>query len=71
MVYECSKWHPPPPSFIKCNCDVAVFYDMGETCLGIVLHDESGDLLTYKMMKLHGLLAVKECEALALLEAIS
>ena len=39
--------------------------------LGIILRDESGDLLPYKMLKLLGLHAVKESEALALLEAIS
>ena len=48
MLSECSKWHPPPPSLVKCNYDVTVFYDRGETCLGIVLCGESEDLLAIK-----------------------
>ena len=71
MVHKCSKCHPPPPSFVKCNSDAAFFSDRGETSLNIVLHDKSGVLLAYKMLKLPGLPAVKECEALALLKAIS
>ncbi|XVF73428.1 hypothetical protein PTKIN_Ptkin12aG0201100 [Pterospermum kingtungense] len=69
--FGCSKWHPPPPSFVKCNCDAVVFHDIGKTSMGIVLRDEVGDLLAYKMLKLLGLPEVKECEALALLEPIS
>ena len=44
---------------------------MSETSLIIVLRDESGVLFAYKMLKLLGLPVVKECEALALLKAIS
>ena len=71
VVHECSKWHSPSPSFVKCNCDVVIFSDRGEIGLGIVLRDESGVFLAYKMLKLPGLPAVKEYEALAHLKAMS
>ena len=71
VLSKCSKWHPPPLSFVKCNCDAMFFYDRGETCLGIVLRAESGDLLANKMIKLPSLHAIKECEVLALFDAIS
>ncbi|XVF49704.1 hypothetical protein PTKIN_Ptkin04bG0034600 [Pterospermum kingtungense] len=66
----CIPWHPPPPSFRKCNCDVAIFSDMVEIGIGIVLRDVFGDLLAYKMLRFLGILTVREGEALALFEAI-
>ena len=51
--------YPFSPSFVKCNCDAIVFYDMDETGLDSVLRDEHGHLLAYKMMKLLSFFVVK------------
>ncbi|XVF67578.1 hypothetical protein PTKIN_Ptkin10aG0132100 [Pterospermum kingtungense] len=67
----CQKWHPPPPSFVKCNCDAATFSDSGRVGLGMVLRDEQGHFLACRMLSVSGLPAVPECEALGLFEAIA
>ncbi|XVF87254.1 hypothetical protein PTKIN_Ptkin18bG0104100 [Pterospermum kingtungense] len=63
---RCLKWHPPPDSFVKCNCDAAIFPGNGMIGVGMVLRDATGELLTCKMMQIPGTPAVKEYEALAL-----
>ena len=60
------------PLYLLLNAIVMLcFFMTGETCLGIVLRAESGDLLANKMIKLPSLHAIKECEVLALFDAIS
>ena len=66
----CLKWHPPPHSWLKCNCDAYVLYDSSEFSLGAILRDDMGALIS-KGLRLPGLSMAKEGEALALLEAMT
>ncbi|XVF83412.1 hypothetical protein PTKIN_Ptkin16aG0483700 [Pterospermum kingtungense] len=59
-VTSYSKWHPPPSSTLKCNCDAATFSATGEYGMGIILRDELGDLVAYRMLKLAGLPAINQ-----------
>ncbi|XVE70642.1 hypothetical protein DITRI_Ditri10aG0087600 [Diplodiscus trichospermus] len=49
----------------------AVFYESVETGLGAILRDTAGELVAYKGIRLPGLLAVKECEALVWVRSMS
>ncbi|CAN1225361.1 Putative ribonuclease H protein At1g65750 [Linum grandiflorum] len=65
----CVKWHPPPPSRLKCNVDVALFAPQNRTGIGLVIRDELGTIIHYRMQTRPGLLTAKEGEAWSLLEA--
>ena len=71
LVNLCSKWHPPPQSLLKCNCDAYVLYDSSELGLGATLGDDMGAFIAYKGLRLPRLPTVKEGEALALFEAMT
>ncbi|CAN1145355.1 hypothetical protein LINPERHAP2_LOCUS14632 [Linum perenne] len=66
----CRKWHPPPPGMLKCNVDGAVFGDQGRTGAGMVLRNEHGELISFRMASQAGFLSPKESEGLALLHAL-
>ncbi|XVE70735.1 hypothetical protein DITRI_Ditri10aG0094800 [Diplodiscus trichospermus] len=67
----CNRWHEPPVSYLKCNCDAATFYENGEVGMGMILRDELGNMIACRMLKSAGLPEVKECEALTLQQAMS
>ncbi|XVF72200.1 hypothetical protein PTKIN_Ptkin12aG0101000 [Pterospermum kingtungense] len=65
---------PPPPHHPRsssANSDAATFVDSGEFGMGMLLRDDKGRLIAYKMLKFAGLPKVKECEALTLSVALS
>ncbi|XVF71911.1 hypothetical protein PTKIN_Ptkin12aG0078100 [Pterospermum kingtungense] len=67
---SCMRWHKPPNSYLKCNIDAAIFSDSLSTGLGCIVRDSNGAFVASRMDKLAGLPTIKECEALALLEAV-
>lgn len=67
---SCLGWHKPPPTFLKCNTDAAVFVDAASVGLSCVLRDETGNFVACRARRLLGLPPVRECEALALLDAL-
>ncbi|CAN1151467.1 Putative ribonuclease H protein At1g65750 [Linum perenne] len=68
---SCGKWHPPPNNVLKCNIDAAVFGREGRRGVGIVIRGTDGALQTYRMSAYDGVPTATECEALALLEAVT
>ncbi|XP_075475870.1 uncharacterized protein LOC142514222 [Primulina tabacum] len=68
---SCKRWHKPPASFLKCNTDAALFTSSNRFGLSGVLRDENGEFIACRMQHNAGNPAVKECEALALLQAIT
>ncbi|XVE73389.1 hypothetical protein DITRI_Ditri11bG0114200 [Diplodiscus trichospermus] len=67
----CLRWHKPPQSFVKCNCDAAVFPESGEIGFGTLLRNEFSILIACRFLKLPGFPSVKEAKTLALHEAIT
>ncbi|XVE79930.1 hypothetical protein DITRI_Ditri14bG0096800 [Diplodiscus trichospermus] len=65
------RWHKPPISFLKCNSDVAIFNDTYSAGLGSVLRDANEAFVACCVSVLSNLPSVKECEALALLDAMT
>lgn len=70
-VETCSLWHKPPKSFLKCNIDVALFHDINCAGFAAIIRDSHGNFIANRSIKFEGCPLVHECEALALLEAIS
>ncbi|XP_075479010.1 uncharacterized protein LOC142519880 [Primulina tabacum] len=68
---SCKRWHKPPASFLKCNTDAALFTSSNRFGLSGVLRDENGEFIACRMQHNAGNPAIKECEALALLQAIT
>ncbi|KAJ9558242.1 hypothetical protein OSB04_012856 [Centaurea solstitialis] len=66
----CNRWHPPPAPYLKCNCDAAVFADRCVMGSGMVLRDDEGRCIAYRMAQRHGIPEVKECESTTLYEAL-
>ncbi|CAN1170198.1 Putative ribonuclease H protein At1g65750 [Linum perenne] len=67
----CEKWHPPPLNVLKCNVDAAVFDNECRRGVGIALRGADGALKAYRMSSYDGTPTTTDCEALALMEAIS
>ncbi|XP_073026701.1 uncharacterized protein [Primulina eburnea] len=67
----CKRWHKPPPHFLKCNTDAAIFTDNNTFGLSSVLRDENGEFMACRVQHGPGNPMVKECEFLALLNAIT
>ncbi|XVF53538.1 hypothetical protein PTKIN_Ptkin05aG0107100 [Pterospermum kingtungense] len=67
----CSTWHKSPGVFYKCNIDAAVFYDLNAIGVGYVIRDDFGVFVQCRSTIISGLPSVKECEALALREALA
>ncbi|XP_073279489.1 uncharacterized protein [Primulina huaijiensis] len=65
------RWHKPPASFLKCNTDAALFTSSNRFGLSGVLRDENGEFIACRLQHNAGNPVVKECEALALLHAIT
>ncbi|CAN0881952.1 hypothetical protein LINGRAHAP2_LOCUS14521 [Linum grandiflorum] len=66
----CPKWHPPPPSHLKCNIDVATFSNEHKTGWGMVIRDSNGRILHYRMSHRSSDISSQEGEAIALIEAL-
>lgn len=71
VTRSCSLWHKLPPGFIKCNTDVAIFNDISCASISAVFRDAGGNFLAGRTYTIAGVPLVKECETIALLEAIS
>ncbi|XP_073019350.1 uncharacterized protein [Primulina eburnea] len=67
----CKRWHKPPPHFLKCNTDATMFTNNNTFGLSSVLRDENGEFMACRMQHSPGNTMVKECEVLALLNAIT
>ncbi|CAN1837440.1 Putative ribonuclease H protein At1g65750 [Linum perenne] len=67
----CDKWHKPPPTYIKINCDAAVFSENRAFGIGLIARDEDGTMLGYKMETRQCCLPVRECEAVAVVAGIA
>ncbi|CAN1287781.1 Putative ribonuclease H protein At1g65750 [Linum perenne] len=57
---SCTRWHKPPPTFFKVNCDAATFVERNLFGIGIVIRDENGELHGYRMEVMQGCPPVKE-----------
>ncbi|CAN1773424.1 hypothetical protein LINPERHAP1_LOCUS12493 [Linum perenne] len=66
---HCTQWYPPKPGELKCNIDVAVFESEGRTGMGVVVRDERGRVVKFRMQSRAGVGVPKEGEGMALLEA--
>ncbi|CAN1141983.1 hypothetical protein LINPERHAP2_LOCUS12811 [Linum perenne] len=67
---SCARWHPPPPTFVKINCDAAINTVGQMFGIGVVIRDEEGALMGYKMERRTGCPPVQECEAEAVVCAL-
>ncbi|CAN1156954.1 Putative ribonuclease H protein At1g65750 [Linum perenne] len=68
---ECKRWHPPRPGEFKCNLDAAIMAATERSGAGMVIRDNEGELLRYRMVPWGGTWRSKEAEGRALLEALS
>ena len=74
QVRPCSvkqHWKLPPPGFVKCNIDAAVFHEEGKSSCRIVVRGSQGLFIHGASRLVDGLFQVKELEALGLREALS
>ncbi|XP_075507369.1 uncharacterized protein LOC142544190 [Primulina tabacum] len=67
----CKRWHKPPLHFLKCNTDAAIFTNNNAFGLSSVLRDENGEFMACRVQHELGNPMVKECEVLALINAIT
>ena len=59
-------WKPPPPSYFKVNIDGALFVKSKKSGVGVIMHDEDGNVVAAMCRKLDLPLGVLETEAKAL-----
>ncbi|XP_073014635.1 uncharacterized protein [Primulina eburnea] len=64
-------WKLPPPTFVKCNVDVAFFKDQRVIGFGMVIRDDKGQFVAARTAFKEGLPSIQEGEAMGLLEAIN
>ncbi|CAN1844985.1 Transposon TX1 uncharacterized 149 kDa protein [Linum perenne] len=67
---RCDRWHRPPPTYVKINCDAAINVRGQSFGIGVVIRDEEGNLVGFKMENRIGCPPVKECEAEAVVCAL-
>lgn len=67
---RCDLWHSPPAGFFKCNIDAAIFGDTHQSGFGAVFRDDHGASVAARSTITCGTPLVKECEAMALANAI-
>ncbi|CAN1123210.1 hypothetical protein LINPERPRIM_LOCUS3133 [Linum perenne] len=67
---RCVRWHKPPPTYVKINCDAAISTEGQAFWIGVVIRDEEGTLMGYKIERRTGCPPVRECEAEALVCAL-
>ncbi|CAN1148331.1 Putative ribonuclease H protein At1g65750 [Linum perenne] len=66
----CPKWHAPPVGVVKCNSDFGVFAAESSMGMGMVIRDNQGEVIKYKMWHGRGIWAPREGEAAALMCAM-
>ena len=59
-------WKPPPPGYFKVNIDGALFAKSKQFGVGVIMHDEDGNVVATMCWKLDLPLGVLEMEAKAL-----
>ncbi|CAN1287045.1 hypothetical protein LINPERPRIM_LOCUS19493 [Linum perenne] len=70
VARRCDKWHAPAPTFIKINCDAALFAEHHAFGIGLVARDEDGVLIGYRLKNRQGCPPAKECEAEAIVAGV-
>lgn len=65
-----TAWSPPRRGFLKCNVDAATFQQYPKAGLGSVLRNCNGDFIAAKASPIGSFPPVRECEALAILDAL-
>ncbi|CAN1761930.1 Transposon TX1 uncharacterized 149 kDa protein [Linum perenne] len=66
----CTRWHPPTPTFVKCNTDIAIPGSGLQYGVGMAVRDEQGQVLHYVMQQMRGNRVVRELEATAVMESM-
>ena len=49
-----SMWFHPPPEFLKCNIDAALFQEQKAIGVGMVLRDTFGQILGFNLRRFNG-----------------
>lgn len=49
----CSRWKPPTPDIYKVNYNGAMFTEIGEVGIGIVVRNEKGEVMASLAEKIH------------------
>ncbi|XP_023878292.2 uncharacterized protein LOC111990734 [Quercus suber] len=65
-----SKWKSPPTGFYKINTDTTAFDDGGNSCIGVVIRDNKGNVLAASSKVLSVPFSAEASEALALQEGV-
>ncbi|KAJ9556757.1 hypothetical protein OSB04_011371 [Centaurea solstitialis] len=65
-----TTWTPPRRGFIKCNVDAAIFHSNVVAGFGAVLRNSNGEFIAAKATPINSLPSVRECEALAIFDAL-
>ena len=69
-VRPCARWSPPPIGWFKANFDVALFQDVGQAGLGVIIHDSQGLVMVSLAQNIQLASSVAEMEALAATRAL-
>ncbi|CAN1139448.1 hypothetical protein LINPERHAP2_LOCUS11275, partial [Linum perenne] len=67
----CLKWHPPKPGELKCYVDATVEQNLLKTGAGMVIRDDTGAIIKFRVAAWDGAWNSKEAEGRAVLEALS
>ena len=65
-----ARWSPPPIGWFKANFDVALFQDVGQAGLGVIIHDSQGLVMVSLAQNIQLASSVAEMEALAATRAL-
>nr|XP_023878292.1 uncharacterized protein LOC111990734 [Quercus suber] len=65
-----SKWKAPPTGFLKINTNAAAFDDGGNSCIGVVIRDNMGNVLVASSKVLAASFSAEISEALAMQEGM-
>ncbi|KAK6164785.1 hypothetical protein DH2020_001649 [Rehmannia glutinosa] len=68
---RCFLWHKPTQNHFKCNVDAAVFQREQMTGFGMVIRNDMAEFVACRTLCIHGVMCVKEAEAMGLKEALS
>ncbi|KAM7280409.1 hypothetical protein ACFE04_007543 [Oxalis oulophora] len=66
-----ARWQSPPRSFVKVNCDAALFENLSKIGIEIVIRDFTGQLLLCKYAFLDGNPDIIQAEATAVLFGVN
>ena len=65
-----ARWSPPPIGWFKVNFDVALFQDVGQARLGVIIHDSQGLVMVSLAQNIQLASSMAEMEALAATQAL-